>query len=174
MPTVTLKNKMFSLVVKNLDAINNNPVAGEHFALYKQVPSASGPRKDYYPLSGYEDIVSTSTGAIIELNENLPAGTYYLTELQEAGGYILNTKDICFTISDTGYVSIASGIDYEGTLTDTDGSIHSYQITIPARRNSGVDLTIEKNVLGGFGDVNLDFSFTLQSVSNSSSGDSYL
>ena len=36
--------------------------SGAHFALYRQVSASGGPIKDYYPLKGYEEIITGEDG----------------------------------------------------------------------------------------------------------------
>ena len=108
--TITVKNRPVSLRMTKVDAENAEAsLPGVHFALYKQVKDKDGNLiKDYSPISGYEDLVTNDEGVLEEINIELGAGTYYLTETKAAAGYELLGGDVCFTISKNGMVSLNS------------------------------------------------------------------
>ena len=62
--TVTIKNYRSRFTAVKTDAISGEPLAGVHFALYRQVQGTGGLRKDYYPLVGYEDLATGEDGLI--------------------------------------------------------------------------------------------------------------
>ena len=87
---ITVKNKKYTLDIKKVDE-NGAPMEGVHFALYKQVNSVNGPRKDYRPLDGYSDLATDENGYVPliknafkngEQNGGLGAGIDYLTETE--------------------------------------------------------------------------------------------
>ena len=112
MINVLLKNYQTKLSAVKVDEYDSEPMSGVHFALYRQVISSSGrPRKDYYPLTGYDDLVTDSDGVIPGIDETLPKGTYYLTELLTPSGYYPLDDDICFSINDDGQITLCSDSD---------------------------------------------------------------
>ena len=107
---LTIQNTPFTFQVRKVGS-GDTPLAGTHFDLYRQVQG----RKDYRPIEGYEDLVSGEDGILLDQGNHfaggmqiLPPGTYYLTETQTMDGYMLPETDICFTISQTGGVTLSS------------------------------------------------------------------
>ena len=93
--TLTVKNKPYTLTaVKVRFGGSNQPLAGAHFSLYRQIEG----RRDYYPMEGYEDLVTQDDGVIPGIEESLPAGGYYLVETQAPPGYTILAYDIVITI----------------------------------------------------------------------------
>ncbi len=84
-------------------------------------------------VKGFEDIETGEDGIVYGVDQNLSAGTYYLTETETAQGYLLpssaNARDVMFTISPTGEVSIDNTDGYAGVL-DTDDSDQQTECTI--------------------------------------------
>jgi len=74
----------------------------------------------YYPIAGYEDIVSDVNGIIPKITQELKAGTYYLHETQPLDAYKPIEKDICFTISNTGDVTLADSEDDDRSLSSVE------------------------------------------------------
>lgn len=127
--TLTIKNKPIQLTIVKVDSEDNTiPIEGAHFALYKEVQGI----KSYYPLSGFEDIVTGNNGVLAEINELIAPGTYYLTETQAPEGYILPdpVKDVRFTKSNYGVITIDTSSNYIGTISQTSETTVSYVITI--------------------------------------------
>lgn len=172
--TLTIRNKPFTLKAVKVDSNDGSPMEGVHFALYRQIKASNGSlRKDYYPIEGYDNLVSDSNGLISLINESLKQGTYYLVETQTVTGYELPGKDVLFTISSGGEVTIDTDSAYIGSLTTTEDEDHTqvdYTITVPNVRDSVV-LTISKTVAGGPTDE--EFTFTLNSVTDQLISDSF-
>ena len=103
---IKIKNKPFTLKAVKVDASNNDqPLSDVHFALFRQIKATNGNLiRDYYPISGYEDLVSGEDGVIPRITQELPAGTYYLHETQTLPAYSPIETDVCFTITDMGDV----------------------------------------------------------------------
>lgn len=106
MITIAVKNYKTRFIAVKIDSITNEPIRGACFALYRQVMGKNGPRKDYYPLTGYESLYSDENGVIPQIDDSLPVGTYYLTETEAAGHYMKLEKDICFSVDEAGHVII--------------------------------------------------------------------
>lgn len=143
MAKVIVKNRTVEeLIVKKVDE-NKQPLKDVHFALYRQVTDNNGiPRKDYLPISGYEDIETDENGVLPNITMDIGTGTYYLTETHTVSGYKKLSDDLCFTIGKDGTVSIDTE-KYASWLTRTDtgsGSV-SYSIIIP---NSPLGITVRK------------------------------
>ena len=127
---VTIKNRTTGLAARKKSAITGQPLEGVHFALYRQVTQADGTkRKDYRPITGYEDLVTDENGIIPRITMELGPWTYYLTETQAAEGYELLEDDLCFTVGTDGTVTMDSHADWL-SRTSVSGSV-SYTITIP-------------------------------------------
>ncbi|MBE6027008.1 MAG: LPXTG cell wall anchor domain-containing protein [Clostridiales bacterium] len=139
MASITVRNLQTDLTVRKVDPSiepsSDSGLAGVHFALYRQVTDGSGnPRKDYLPMTGYEDIVTGENGILAEVNmEDIPAGTYYLTETEALDGYELLDSDLCFTIGKNGKIVINSEghSAWLSSVTDMDAGIKSWRITVP-------------------------------------------
>ncbi|MBQ3460757.1 MAG: hypothetical protein IJH14_08825 [Solobacterium sp.] len=129
---ITIKNRTVGFKAVKVDAITNDPMEGVHFALYNQVTDQQGQkRKDYQPITGYEDLVTDENGVLPKINmDELSAGTYYLTETQTQEGYEL-LGDICFTIGKDGTIVIDSGASSEWlSKTDDENGNVSYTLTV--------------------------------------------
>jgi uncharacterized surface anchored protein len=138
---VTIRNRTAQLTVIKTDE-NKDPLEGAHFALYRQVRDVHGnPRKDYEPISGYEDIISNGQGILSGIDLTLTPGTYYLTETEAAGGYVPLSDDICFTIGPDGMVTINSEKHRNWLTTSSADGVLSHVISIP---NGPSHLTLKK------------------------------
>ena len=121
MPTITIRNKDYTLKAVKVDAYSYEPMKDVKFALYKEVyetvngvPDPDYPMPDYTPMSGYESLITDENGVIpgifmknSETPGGLTAGTYYLRE-ETPSGYNSLGFDIRITISDTGEVTLQS------------------------------------------------------------------
>lgn len=173
-PVITINNKPFTLSFVKEDSLTHEKLEGAHFALYRQVTIGNTTRKDYVPVANFENLESDADGLILGLDENLKPGTYYLTETSQLHGYYPLNKDVLFTITDHGDVSIVSGIDYAGALATTEALTIEHKITIENVPNLLlVDLTIENNVEQNSSLDNNDVLFTLVSVYDEINGTSY-
>lgn len=138
MAAVTVKNRKIQLQTVKTDGDTSQPLAGAHFALYKQVKDTSGSmRKDYQPMEGFEDIVTQSDGAISGVDETLRTGSYYLSETQvpstygDLGGDILITKDALGHISASGTTEEANGkysLETSGEGSDSDPLVYTLTV----------------------------------------------
>ena len=132
---LTVRNRTASLKVVKMDADTDQPIEGVHFALYRQVIGSDGlPRKDYYPMAGYEDLVTDENGVLQGVSLTEPGiGTYYLVEMQPAGGYERLKDDVIFTIGVDGGVSIASAghQDWLTSAKDQATGHKTWTITVP-------------------------------------------
>ncbi len=139
MTTVKVINDPLILRVVKIDAKDDTPLAGAHFALYPEVMGYNGQvRKDYYPVGGYEDIVSDTNGVLAGLDQTLPRGTYYLTETVAPDGHLLLSQDIRFRLNDRGKVELLSESNLVHlTLPQTDNSF-TYTLTIENERVSQI------------------------------------
>ena len=150
--TVTIKNYRSRFTAVKTDAISGEPLAGVHFALYRQVQGTGGLRKDYYPLVGYEDLATGEDGLIPQIDDTLPTGTYYLCETQEPRNYFPLEKDICFTVTRSGTVEMASADDadmLETTMTADNELI--YTLTVPNYRSIKTITLSPQTLVADFG-----------------------
>ena len=162
--TLSIRNVPYTLTAIKIDTANNSPLENAHFALYRQVMGSGGRmRKDYYPIEGYEDLVSDENGQIPGIDQSLAAGSYYLTETQAPDGYELPTpvNEVLFTIGETGKITVENGTGYMGWV---EKQKNACTIMVPNGKSPNANLTIEKIVGGDFGDRTQQFTFTLVSV----------
>lgn len=141
MPVITVKNKEMVLqAIKTGE--NQTPLSGAHFALYRQVMDGQGNlRKDYQPMSGYDDLVTGGDGLIPKITQELAAGTYYLTETYAPEEYEKLTEDILFTISSTGTVSVAENQSQLCTLaSEVEEGTVTYTLTVINSKSIGYEL----------------------------------
>ena len=96
--------------------------------------------RDYYPLDGMSDLVSTEDGSIAGLDERLSPGTYYLSEKQPPEGYRALENDLRFTITPLGGV-IVDGEGFENALTVSRGERVDYTIRVPNSAENAVGPT---------------------------------
>ena len=121
MPTITIRNKDYTLRAVKTDAYSGEPLKDVKFALYKEVyetvggvPDRNYPMPDYHPMDGYESLTTDEDGVIPGIfmkNSQTPGGlapgTYYLRE-ESPSGYNALGFDIRIMISDTGEVTLQS------------------------------------------------------------------
>lgn len=125
-PTIVIKNRKSRFTVIKVDQAGI-PLAGATFSLSRQVKVGDNYRKDYYPMEGFEALSSDAdpetgeeVGVVISAAKarKLAAGTYYLTETQVPEGYTgLSRRDLLFTISELGEVTVDASGAQEYTLT---------------------------------------------------------
>lgn len=106
--TITVKNRQGSFQIVKIDGDLQTPLKGVAFALYKQVTDAQTGEliPDYYPVPGFENIVTDINGILQGIDGHLPPRTYYLREKTTLPEYDLLTKDLCFTMGEDGTVTI--------------------------------------------------------------------
>ena len=113
MPTVTVRNRAFTLQAVKVDAVNGEPIPGIKFALYREVMDYGRnlPMPDYTPKDGFEELVTDADGVIPQIDlDHLTAGTYYLREVQSSTQYVKLEHDIRLIISQTGQISIEKAV----------------------------------------------------------------
>ena len=148
--TLTVRNKPFTLQVKKVDAKTNEAIADVHFALYRQIQGSNGPRRDYYPMEGYADLVTDADGFLTTVNGSLPAGVYYLVEKEAPSGYV-EAGEIVFEISRTGLVTLEATEDAQLVQNETETNI-GYTLLVKNRAENlsaptGLHFRIEVYVL---------------------------
>lgn len=158
MASVTLKNKSYDFKIKKIRQGTDEPIPDTHFAVFKNVAGI----RDYYPVTGYADLVTGSNGFIPDELANLPAGTYYLTETAPAAGYSPLDEDIAFTISDTGVITVDTEA-YASWLKTTETTPGTILYTLEVPNQSAANIAVKKIIDGGFGNKTDKFRF---SVSN--------
>ena len=146
--SLIVKNFPKGFQIKKIDYDTEQPMSGVKFALYRQVTDSNGhKRKDYYPITGFENMSTDAHGVLTEITGNLSKGTYYLTELETLPGYNLLSEDLCFSIDNNGNVSIVNP-EYQSFLTKDTSSGHvSFVITIPNQKMQKVEI-LKKNRIG--------------------------
>lgn len=160
MITVSIKNFESDFSAVKIDA-NDNPVANAHFALYREVLGVYGPRKDYHPMTGYDDLVTDDQGTIPGIDFTLPPDTYYLTETKAPTGFAKLTEDIKFSVNATGQVTILSEA-HQSMLMSSETNDHKwvYSLRIPNEK-SFKSLTLNPQTL--VADYGLDIKYNVRS-----------
>ena len=160
MITVTVKNYKATFTAVKYDAVTEQPIRYAHFALYRQVIGKNGPMKDYYPYTGYEDLITDANGLIPGIDGTLPAGTYYLTEVSAPRSYVPLDDDILFSVSESGTVTLLSSAEGETLVTElTAGNEMIVTLKIPNRRTlKTVNLTPQTLVA----DFGLDINYNVK------------
>lgn len=164
MPTLTLKDRPFTLTVVNKDRDSQDLLDNIHYSLYAGV-SGSSTGHDYLPLEGFEDEVSDNNGILEDIDEELTRRTYFLVETQPHNGYSFIPGDVIFSISDTGEVILdpdeRDPDQNHYSLTweeDQDGTLN-YTITILHDLQGSVSVT--KTVTGNMGSRDKEFDFII-------------
>lgn len=106
-PCLTVKNKPFSFSLRKIDANGNAPLSDAVFSLYAEVTVDGQTRMDYFPLNGYTDLRSDSSGTVPMIDETLIPGTYYLVETSAPGGYAPLSAPVRFSVSGTGVITLS-------------------------------------------------------------------
>ena len=136
-PTLTVKDRPYTLTVIKKDKDTDEPMAGVHFSLHKEKKVGEVIMIDLTPEKGYEDLVTDADGVVPKIDATLPAGTYELREKDPPEGYRKLSMYIRFTVSPTGAVSLVPEkyLDKEVTLVqgtpegDTSGTL-AFTMTI--------------------------------------------
>ena len=137
MLTVYVRNRPASLQIRKVDAADPTAgLAGVHFALYRQVMGVSGPRKDYFPIEGMEDLVTDQSGNLTAFPDWLPAGSYYLTETATLPGYTPLAEDIILTVEESGAVTVQNTF-MQSWLTSDDDPVTGERTYVLTVENSG-------------------------------------
>ena len=119
-----------------------------------------GARKDYHPMTGYEDLVTDAQGVIPGIDFTLPADTYYLTETKAPTGYAKLTADIKFSVNETGQVTILSEA-HQSLMTSAETNDHKwvYTLRIPNEKTYK-SLTLNPQTL--VADYGLDIKYNVR------------
>ncbi len=124
MPTISIKNKPFTLRALKLDSHSKIPVAGITFALYREVIDyySNLPMPDYSPMEGFEALETGADGVIPKITLlDLRPGNYYLREADTSDDYQPLDCDIRLIITKTNEVRIQKAEKVVGSAT---GSTH--------------------------------------------------
>lgn len=140
MITIAVKNYKTNFKALKVDSVDGTPIEGASFALYNQVMGKNGPRKDYYPITGYESLYSDEYGVIPGIDETLPIGTYYLVETAAADNYVKIANDILFTVTGSGNVILDGSADSSAT-SDQDAKLTA-KVTTTVSDSNELDITL--------------------------------
>ena len=109
---IDVYNKPYTLKMLKVENGSGDGLAGVEFSLYRAVMVYGGLVKDFYPLPGYESLITTEQtaeyekGQIPKIDNTLIPRKYYLTEKKPLTGYEAMGKDLILTITDTGIIDI--------------------------------------------------------------------
>ena len=160
---INVFNKPFNFNAVKFDKSDaSNKLGDVIFALYRQVTGGSGAGvKDYRPIEGYESLKTNENGIIEKINNTLPVGKYYLTEVKALTGFEKLIGDILFEITRLGDVELIDapeGVVLNKSLED---GTRALDLEIPNQR-AAATLTVTKTVTGNLGDREKLFTFTLK------------
>ena len=162
---IIIYNKKLSLNMIKYAAGSNEPLARAEFDLYRGTKQPDGSYlQNYYPISGYEALVSGADGVIPKIDETLPSGRYFLREKRSPNGYERFADAIEFNISELGEVELVNapiGV-FLSSDTSQDGRVIIRIKAGNTRKDAQTaNLIVMKKVEGAFGDKTKDFAFTL-------------
>ena len=157
---LSIWNMTYTLRVLKVDADDDSPLQGAHFALHKQIKVGPVTMFDYDPVPGYADMVSNADGVLEELDNTLPAGTYELRELQAPLGYSPLSHNVRFVVGDTGGITLLNNYaDVTVTSDDSVPGTMSFEMKIKDPSTTKL-LTVTKTVSGNMGSRDQKFDFT--------------
>ncbi|MCR5214657.1 MAG: hypothetical protein K6E10_09585 [Eubacterium sp.] len=166
---VNVYNKKYNLSAIKYNSNKTQVLEDAAFALYRQVKKSDGTYvRDYYPIDGYENLISDANGIIPDIDSSLPAGTYYLVEKSAPGTYKKLEKDILFTITDLGEVSMDTSVSPSTVNLKEESEavngieVQKYTFEIPNEMGDYKALTISKTVTGNMASRTKAFSFTIE------------
>lgn len=144
---------------------SNEPLARAEFDLYRGTKQPDGSYlQNYYPISGYEALVSGADGVIPKIDETLPSGRYFLREKRSPNGYERFVDAIEFNISELGEVELVNapiGV-FLSSDTSQDGRVLIRIKAGNTRKDAQTaNLIVMKKVEGVLGDKTKGFAFTL-------------
>jgi hypothetical protein len=157
---LSIWNMTYTLRVLKVDADDDSPLQGAHFALHKQIKVGPVTMFDYDPVPGYADMVSNADGVLEELDNTLPAGTYELRELQAPLGYSPLSHNVRFVVGDTGGITLLNNYA-DVTVTSDDSVPGTMAFEMKIKDPSATKLlTVTKTVSGNMGSRDQKFDFT--------------
>lgn len=177
---IDVHNRPFGLKAVKIDGETQEVMKGATFALYKGVKNQKGEIiKDYFPMAGYESLVSGADGVIPQITNVLLPGIYFLAELSVSEPYLVLDVPVEFSISNLGYVTILNASQCGCTLKGSpvsdpnanpaSAAEEAFVITIPnVKKNNDFYFNIEKfafldkNVHGSTADSEQKFVFMVE------------
>ena len=135
---IQVANKPFEVEFKKTTEDGTTPLAGAFFTLYRQVQGVNGPRRDYVPVTGFENMETGSDGIVPLLTAaiqdgTIPKGTYYLSEVTSPTNYLPMSNDVVFTVTDMGTIVIDTTLSPStvSLATQENASKIDYYVVIP-------------------------------------------
>ncbi len=131
---IDIYNKPYTLKVMKVQGGSDTPINGAEFALYRAVMLYGNLEKDFYPMVGYESLVSgngVDRGVIPKIDNTLAPRKYYLTEKTPPPGYYGLSDDLIVTITNIGEVIIEGNSGYLEIVDSADHSFVTYKINVP-------------------------------------------
>ena len=175
---INVYNKPYSLKVLKHKTGSDIPVPGVSFEVYKEITDGYGliSRPNTVPYSGFErDKLITDVNGEIDICSFgiLPAGVYYLKEIDTPTGYVGLTDYIKFSVTPLGKLTVESTEGAQLVESETaDKTEYKYVIDVPNEENILAELTITKTVEGSLGSRTKEFTFTL-TVEGAAADDTY-
>ena len=136
-----IRNRSYDIRFEKLDRDTRTPLEGVHFALHKEVTVGGVTQMDFYPMRGYEDLVTDSNGIIPLLNNTLVPGNYSLRETQTLPGYRGMDGYLDFSVDSRGNVTVLSTGRENWLDTHMDGDTIVYSFYVPNARDP---ITLQK------------------------------
>ena len=163
--TLTIKNHPYDFEAVKVDSTDTDvQLSGVKFALYKQVTVGSIITWDEKnPV--YTDLTTDENGVIPQIDKDLPAGTYQLRETKAPSQYYrMLTKNVDFTVSEMGVITLGEHPDGVALTSKTDDSGKIiYSMVIP---NTPQPLKLVKQDNNGNNLIGAKFKLTTLNADN--------
>ena len=159
---IDIYNKQYTLEIRKVDSVSGDGVGGAKFNLYACKDTQFGLIRDSHPYidaanNTYKDLESKydDNGAISKdlINEDLPAGKYFLVETEAPSGYDQSklSKDLLIEITEQGTINIIGNMGENVKEVDNaDKTSIIYEIRVPNEKLNIVNdyyFNIEKTIL---------------------------
>ena len=107
-PVLTIKNIRYDFSINKLDKNTHQAIKDVKFELHKMRTVGGVTVVDFYPIAGYENLLTDENGIIPRIDSTLPAGTYELREVETPVTHHSLNYYVMFTVTDTGDIRINS------------------------------------------------------------------
>lgn len=132
--TLTVKNRPYAFEAVKVDSTDDSTkIKGAKFELQKPVTVQGQTAWEPMVWDGKTQFLTGEDGSIPHVDSDLPAGTYRLREVEAANGYNIINKEVYFTVSRQGSITLGAApdnVELSGPTEGTEGKL-VYTLTIP-------------------------------------------